>query len=233
MGDQWTAVIPGLWRHSYTTAMGIHSNAYALAYGDGELAVFSPPASADDALFQATDALGRVTALVAPNTGHDLGQKAWQARYPNAAAYAPEIAIPSIQKAKPDLRPFQPLSALAARMPPNVHLVDVPGTSSGMTLWTVEAGDQRAMFVDELVSNQTALTGPAPVRFVFWATGCGPGLARNRVWTWVFCKDKRAVARRVLEEVDARNPTIMLPGHGEPILGGAADAIRGQVRPIA
>jgi hypothetical protein len=233
MGEQWTAVIPGLWRHAYTTGMGIHTNAYAIAYGDGEIAVFSPPVAADDALFQATDALGRVTALVAPNTGHDLGQQAWQDRYPDATAYAPEVAIPALHKAKPKLRPFQPLAALAARMPPSVHLVDVPGTTSGMTLWTVEAGDQRAMFVDELVSNQTALSGPPPIRFLFWATGSGPGLARNRFWTWIFCKDKRLVAKGVLGEVAARNPTIMLPGHGEPIRDGAAEAIRSQVQPIA
>jgi hypothetical protein len=229
----WTEVIPGLWRYAYQTSMGIASNSYAVRAGDGEIAVFSPPVSPDAAMFAATDAIGRVTALVVPNTGHDLGQAAWQEHYPAASCYAPEVAIAAITKAKPKLRIFQPLSALAAKLPSTVHLVDVPGTTSGMTLYTVEAGDQRAMFVDELVSNHEKLTGPAPVRLAFWAVGAGPGLARNKIWTWVFCKDKQVVARAVLAEVDARNPTIMLPGHGEPIMTDGAGAIRSQVQPLA
>src|SRR5262245_44748276 len=108
----WSEMVPGLWRSEYRTGTNISAGAFALRLRDGELAIRGPPVGADDAFFAATDALGKVTAIVAPNSGHDLGQAAWQARYANAQTFAPEVAVPAIAKAKPKLRPMQPLGAL-------------------------------------------------------------------------------------------------------------------------
>src|SRR5690349_8285036 len=114
---EWTQLAPGLWRSTYVTPTNIPSSTFAVRLRDGDLAVISPRVAPDDAFLAATEALGKVTALVAPNSGHDLGQAAWQERYPNATCYAPALAGAAIKKAKPKLRAFDALEAFAERVP--------------------------------------------------------------------------------------------------------------------
>lgn len=221
----WIEVIPGLHRTDYSTSTKLHSNAALISLGDGKLAVVSPPQGADDALFAETDKLGKVVALIAPNSGHDLGQAAWQARYPQASVHAPEVTAKAIAKAKPKLKPFEPMAALAT--PSNVQFVDLPGTSSGAVAVVVEGGGKRAIVVDDCLSNSPKLVGPAPVRFVFWLTGSGPGLARNKVWWSVFCKDKKGYAKALLEAWDRGVIDVVLPLHGDEIRGEPIATARG------
>ena len=104
MANAWNEILPGLWRSTYSTKTNIASNSFALRLSGGELAVISPRVEPDAAFFAETEALGRVTALVAPNSGHDLGQAAWQARYPDAGVYAPAAAIPVTTEATKSIR---------------------------------------------------------------------------------------------------------------------------------
>ena len=218
MNVQWVNVFPGLWRSDYVTKTAIDAVGYLVALRGRELLVLSPPCNADAALFAQTDALGDVTALVANNSGHDLGQELWQKRYPLAVSFAPEVAVPKITRAKKALRPLQPLAALGDRLPDSVKFFDVAGTGSGMTLFSVDAGDAgRALFVDEIVSNSETLIGPLPFKVAFRLTGSGPGLARNRIWSTIFVRDKPGVATAVLGQIDHLQPTVILPAHGEPI----------------
>jgi hypothetical protein len=229
MEATWTEVVPGLWRGVYFTSTGIQANTHALRLAAGGIAVISPPSVPDDTWFAATEALGPVAALVAPNTGHDLGQIPWQARYPAAARYAPEVAGPQIAKGKAGCRPLSALSELAGRLPPGARVIDVPATKSGMTMFAVEAGDQRVLFVDEIINHDAEM--PAFFKLVFTLFGSRGGVARNRIWTWVFAADKGAVARAVLAEMDAHPPTLVLVGHGRPIT--AVDEVRARLTPIA
>jgi len=215
---QWIEVVPGLWRTDYPTTTKLHSNAALVSLGDGKVAVVSPPQGADASLFEATDKLGTVVALIAPNSGHDLGQAAWQARYPKASTHAPDVTAKAIAKAKPNLRPFTAIASLAGT-PSNVRFVDLPGTSSGSVAVVVEGGGKRAIIIDDCISNAPKLVGPAFVRLIFWMTGSGPGLAKNKLWWWVFCKDKKAYAKALLEEWDRAAVDVVLPLHGEEIRG--------------
>jgi hypothetical protein len=225
----WKEVIPGLWRTDYPTTTKLHSNAALISLGDGKLALVSPPQGADDALFKETDGLGSVVALVAPNSGHDLGQAAWQDRYPNATVHAPEVTAKAIAKSKPKLKPFEPMAALSERAPSSVKFLDLPGTSSGSVAVSVEGGGKRAVILDDCLSNSPALVGPAPVKLVFWMTGSGPGLSRNKLWWWIFCKDKKGFAKTLLDAWDSKSVDIVLPLHGDEIRGDAVATARGFV----
>jgi hypothetical protein len=231
MSLTWISLAPGVWRAGYTTPTGIPASSYAFTLADGSLAVMSPPCGLDDAGYAAVDALGKLTAIVAPNSGHDLGQAAWQQRYPDATPYGPAPAIAAIQKAKKGLRVFRPLEELASRLPAGSRIVDVPGTRSGSAMVSVGQGAQRMLYVDEVLGNLPTLVGPAPFKLAFWLTGSGPGLSRNRVWTSIFAKDKRAVARTLLDEMSARPPTAITFAHGEPLTDVAA--AERLLRPIA
>lgn len=229
----WSELVPGLWRSEYTATNGVVSAAFALRLKGGEVAVISPPSSADDAFFASTEALGSVTTLVAPNSGHDLGLAPWQGRYPDAGSFAPEPAVAAIAKGKPKLRPMRPVAAMADRLPAGVAVKEVGGTSSGIAQFTIDDGANRVIFVDEGLSNMAALSGPAPFRFVFWLTGSGPGIARNKVWWTVFAKDKGGVARQLLGEMDRLRPTMLVPMHGEPITGEGIERARALLTPLA
>jgi hypothetical protein len=231
MSLTWTSLAPGVWRASYTTPTGVPASSFAFTLADGSIAVMSPPCGLDDAGYATIDALGKVTALVAPNSGHDLGQAAWQQRYPDATPYGPAPAIAAIQKAKKGLRPFRPLEQLAGRLAAGTRVADVPGTRSGSAMVSVGEGSRRVLYVDEILGNLPTLVGPAPFKLAFWMTGSGPGLARNRVWTAIFAKDKGAVARALLDEMSARPPTTIAFAHGEPSTDVAA--AERLLRPIA
>jgi glyoxylase-like metal-dependent hydrolase (beta-lactamase superfamily II) len=219
----WNELLPGFWRTVYTTKSGIDANGYALTLADGDLAVISPIAGADEATFAGTDALGKVVALVAPNSGHDLGQAAWQARYPAAVSYGPAIAAPAITKAK-RLRPLEPLANLTPLLPGDVKVLDAPGTSSGSMIFTVERAGQRALFIDEVISNNEVFKGPLPFKIVFSLTGSTGPLATNKVWLFAFCKDKPAYSRALIEH--AGEATMLLFAHGEPATGDMGAAVR-------
>lgn len=219
----WTEILPGLWRNVYSTKSGIEANGYALTLADGTLAVISPAAGADEAMFAATDALGKVVALVANNVGHDLGQAAWQARYPEAVSYAPAVAAAAITKAK-KLRTVEPLANLMPLLPNDVRVLDAPGTSSGSMIFTVERGGHRALFIDEVLGNSEVFKGPLPFRLLFSLTGSTGLLAPNKVWLFAFCKDKQAFARSVMDH--AGDATMLLFSHGEPATGEMGAAVR-------
>lgn len=233
MTATWTELVPGLWRRTYSTQTNIDANSFALRLAGGELAVISPSVAPDDAFFAATDALGRVTALVAPNSGHDLGQAAWQAKYPDATVYAPVPAIAAIAKAKPKLRAMEPVSKLVSKLAPGVTIAEPPGTSSGVAQFAIDGAKEKVLFVDEAISNSPTLIGPAPFRFLFWLTGSGPGVARNKIWWTVFGKDKPGLARQMLGEMDRLKATMLLPLHGDPITGEGVERARALLTPLA
>lgn len=212
--------------HEYV-ANGYKANAFAFAFNGNHLAIISPPIGLSDADFAAIDAKGQVAALIAPHSGHDLGHAAWQARYPAAVSYAPEIALKQINQ--DGLRPFLPLAKLVA---PQVELREVPGTKKGGTIAIVRRGERPVVYLDEIVSHWTSLPDNWLAKFLFWSTASAPGLKVNRVYLRVLCSDIQAVAQTVLEAL-VDNPVIV-PAHGAPLVdSGDAERVRSLVEPFA
>jgi len=53
------------------------------------------------------------------------------------------------------------------------------------------------------------------------------------VWWFFFAKDKGAVARQLLAEIDRLKPTMLLPLHGEPIKAEGIEKARALLQPLA
>uniref|UniRef100_A0A832M391 MBL fold metallo-hydrolase n=1 Tax=Oscillatoriales cyanobacterium SpSt-402 TaxID=2282168 RepID=A0A832M391_9CYAN len=215
-----------VWVYEYD-ANGYKANAFAFALNGNHLAIISPPIGLSEADFAAIDAKGQVIALIAPHSGHDLGHAEWQARYPTAVSYAPEIALKQINQ--DGLRPFLPLSKLAA---PQVNFREVPGTKKGGTIAIVKRGERAVVYLDEIVSHWTSLPDNWLAKFLFWSTGSAPGLKVNRVYLKVLCSDVQAVAQTVLGALV--DDPVIVPAHGTPLVSPSdAERVRSLVEPFA
>jgi hypothetical protein len=222
-----------VWVYEYV-ANGYRANAFAMLLDNrsdklsqrDELAIVSPPIGLLDADFAQIEAIGRVTTLIAPHSGHDLGLSLWQARYPAARAYAPTTAIGQLA---PLGIPFTPLSELTA---PDVEFYEVPGTQKGGTIAIVRRGERPVIYLDESVVNWSSLPYNWVAKILFWLTGSAPGLKINRIYLSLLCPDKQAVARSVLTALTG-DPAIV-PAHGSPLIR-SGDAIRvwALVEPLA
>ncbi|HEY9621523.1 MAG TPA: hypothetical protein V6C78_14270 [Crinalium sp.] len=214
-----------VWVYEYV-ANGYKANAFAFVLDSNHLAVISPPIGLSEADFAAIDAKGQVVALIAPHSGHDLGHAEWQARYPTAVSYAPEIALKQINQ--DGLRPFLPLAKLVA---PQVELREVPGTKKGGTVAIARWGERPVVYLDEMVGNWTSLPDNWLAKFLFWSTGSAPGLKVNWVYLKVLCSDAQAVAQTVLGAL-VDNPVIV-PAHGTPLIdSGDVERVRSLVEPL-
>jgi hypothetical protein len=215
----WQEVIKdsNVWVYEYV-ANGYRANAIAILL-DGhsdrlrhrdELAIVSPPIGLSDADFVQIEAKGRVTALIAPHSGHDLGLALWQARYLAARSYAPTTAIEQLDKLGIS---FTPLSELTA---PDVEFHEVPGTKKGGTIAIVRRGERPVIYLDESIVNWSSLPDNWVAKILFWLTGSAPGLKLNRIYLSLLCSDRQALARTLLDAL-AGDPAIV-PAHGSPLI---------------
>lgn len=214
----WQEVIASsnVWIYEYR-ANGYQANVIAMPLDGDSLAVISPPAGMSEADFAAINLKGEVTALIAPSSAYDLGQAEWQARYPNAIAYAP---VPALAQLKPIAgKPFMPLSKLSAA---TVEFREVPGTKKGGTIAISRRGERPVIYLDELIINWSLLP-KSWTSLWFWFSGSAPGLKVNRVYAKMFCPDLKAVIQTVLEALEG-DPAIV-PAHGIPIVQ-SGDAAR-------
>ncbi|WNG17502.1 hypothetical protein [Cystobacter fuscus] len=217
----WNEVLEGsgVWVHAYEVRHFGPTNAFAVQLHPGELAVVSPPPVLSDADHAALGAHGRVTAIVAPHSGHDLGLPAWQARYPEARSYAPSAALAALTR--PGLKSFTDLSGLLT--PPEVVFRELLGSKNGGTLVRVLRGARPVLYIDELLGNQAA-PPPHPFwKFAFWVSGSAPGLRINRIFKTVLCTEPGRIARTLLEALEGE--PILVPSHGAP-LRRAEDVVR-------
>jgi hypothetical protein len=231
----WAEVAPGTGVYLYeypVPSVGIGSNAIVFPMSEGAVGVLSPGLNTSAELFADLEKLGRVAAIVAPNIGHDLGLREWQARYPDVPFYASLPTVKAVAKAKKDLRPLQSLAELLPTLPEGVRLWEAPGTSAGTVFMAVRRGGHEMLYLDDLVANMAALPGKQPFRFFFWLSGSAPGLKLSKVFKFFFVKNARAMARSVLDHAEAHPPTVLLFAHGGTITDASLSMVSSVLAPM-
>jgi len=207
----------GVWAYEYLFSARATANTQIIRGRDSGLVVVSPACGTSDEDFSRIDALGKVTAIVAPNRFHHLGQQAWQDRYPEARVFAPEGAARSITKKHSKLRPFEAMERVADLLapgswfgiPPHMRMSDLAG-------W-VKTPDGYIWCFTDMVVNFPSLPKGAFGKLLRW-TRSGPGLAVFRLAAPLLVKSRKRYKAWLLEELARQPPIKIVSGHGALVL---------------
>ncbi len=193
------------------------ANTMAVRLDDGTFLVVSPASRAPEAALDALAKHGAVSALLAPNAFHHLGQAQWRKHFPNAVSYAPEDAIPRVSK-KSGLD-YQPISALQPRLGPHVQVIAPHGLKSTDLLVHASTPEGAIWFGGDLISNQAPGEGGLIFRAISRLAGGGPGYRYNPLASLLYLKDKQAWKADVRARMGRERLIAVVPAHGHVATG--------------
>lgn len=201
------------------------ANTLAIRLDDGSWLVVSPCSAPSPEALDVLSKDGGVSALLAPNGYHYLGQKAWRDRFPKATSYAPDGALPRLATKSPTIA-YQPLASLKAKLPSRIgiHLPDgmkVPdlmlhASSGGKTVW----------FTGDILSNIGSEDLALPMRLMMSLFGGGTGFRLNKAPSMVYIGDRTKWKQSVLAAIEKNPPITILPAHGDPVSERPMEAAR-------
>ena len=192
------------------------ANTMAVRLDDGTWLVVSPSIGSAPEIFDALSKDGDVSALIAPNGFHYLGQEAWRARFPKALSYAPDDARARLATKSPGIK-YESVDSLKKRLPSRIGVLIPEGMKVPDLLMHATSGGKTVWFSGDLLSN----TGPEdlalPMRLLMSVFGAGTGYRYNPMPAMVYVRDRAAWRRSVLAAIEKVPPTSVLPGHGNPV----------------
>jgi hypothetical protein len=172
---------------------------------------------------------GTVSALIAPNAYHYLGQRAWRRHFPHVTSYAPAGALPRLSRKSPDV-PYRPASDLIESIHPRVTFLVPEGLKSPDMLVRVSAAGATVWWMGDLFTNTTADDQNWLLRIITPLAGSGMGYRRNSKPGLIYVRDPKAWLRSITKVLDAEPPSIVLPAHGNPVMEGTALLTRSLLR---
>ena len=197
----------------YTFGPGT-ANTLAVRLDDGTWLVVSPATGVAPGVLDELANEGPVSALVAPNAYHHLGQPLWRARFPSAVSYAAEDAISRLQKKSPDV-PYRSTSELPEQ---SVRIVTPLGMKSPDLLLSVTISNGVLWWMGDLFTNSTATDQVWWLRRIIAPlAGSGLGYRRNSKPKVIYVRDPVVWLGSVRDAVTSRPPSIVVPAHGDPV----------------
>ena len=197
-----------LWRQ-YAFRKGALATSLVFRGTDG-LVVVSPGPGMTSADYDALSEYGEVRALIANNTLHHLGQRAWRERFKDAVSYCPPGAVDKLNS-KVEGFTFRPLSEL--ELPASVTWEDPPGFKTGETILSVATSQGSVWYTSDLLVNITKLP-PPPAKWLFTWTDSAPGFRLFRLAVWLMVSDKQKLKEWALGRVAKYPPAVIVPAHG-------------------
>jgi glyoxylase-like metal-dependent hydrolase (beta-lactamase superfamily II) len=192
------------------------ANTLAVRRDDDTWLVVSPAMDAPPSALDELGADGAVSALLAPNAYHHLGQEAWRQRFPDAVSYAAEGALPRLAK-KSRTIPYRPLAELSRRLGARVGLFVPDGMKSPDALVRVSVPGVTVWWLGDLFSNSSAEDQIWLLRVIAPWFGSGLGYRRNTKPGVVYVRDAPAWLKSIRDSLAADPPSIVVPAHGDPV----------------
>lgn len=210
----------GIWVREYEFARGGQANCLVARMPEGELLVLSPATGLSDAGFAALAELGPVGAVVATNGFHHLGVPEWRKRFPKARFFTPELSAKRIAKKNPEAGPFEPLAALAPLLGDALEVHEASPSKCGETWAYIKTGRGYVWFVSDILANMPALPSSLVPKLLFKLSKSAPGYRVFHLALQFMVKDKKAVLRTLLGDLDKYPPVMVVPAHGPPVTKG-------------
>jgi hypothetical protein len=200
----------------YKFGGGVASTLVFRGKGDS-LFVVSPASGVDAAALDSLKEYGQVTALIANNNFHWLGQEVWRKHYPEAKSYAPAGAIPRLTKKVGGVGiTFEPLANAAALLGENASLVEPTGLP-GNAFAFVRTKSGTYWYASDLLANIPALPPGFVFKTLMSMTDSAPGYKLFRPAVWLQVKDKKGLTAWFDQTLAEMPPTTVVPAHGGPV----------------
>jgi hypothetical protein len=200
------------------------ANSLAVKPQIGGWLVVSPPAGAPASVFETLEQQGDVSALVAPNAYHNLGQPAWRARFPRAVSFAPSGAHARLSKKTPGV-PYRPIEELAHQIRPS-SLFLPEGMKTPDILVRIPTNDGFLWWMGDQFSNSSLADQIWPLRLLARFVGSGLGYRCNSKPELVYVRDRAAWIGSIRKALEECPPTIVVPAHGDPVTEEASGRTR-------
>lgn len=205
------------------------ANTLAVRLQDDTWLVIAPSAGSPSSVFEALSKDGTVSALIAPNAYHYLGQQAWRLHFPGATSYAPAGALPRLSRKSPDV-PYRPVSDLTETLHPHVTFLVPEGMKSPDMLIRVAVAGSTLWWLGDLFTNSAADDLNWLLRTIAPLAGSGLGYRRNSKPGLVYVQDPKAWLHSITDALDAEPPSIVVPAHGNPVTEDTARRTRHLLR---
>lgn len=202
----------GIWAHErFKDGVSIlRSTAIRLA--DGDLAVIGPIREKSEVAREQLRTLGRPAILLAPNHYHNAGLALYTREFADCIVVASATATPRLLKKTPCT--IATLDALRARLPDHMSLLEPPGVRTGEVWLRAETSRGVAWVVGDAFFNMRG-TPRVFVAVLMRLIGNAPGLRIGGSFKLLALKNSREYATWLSAQLEADNPTILIPGHGD------------------
>jgi hypothetical protein len=181
---------------------------------DDGLVVMSPASGLDAPAFEELKEFGQVTALVANNDLHWLGQATWRQHFPAARSFAPNAAI--LRLTKKSKVTFEPLESAGPLLSEGATLREPTGLK-GNVFALIRAKSGTYWYASDVLANIPELPPGFIFRTLMSMTDSAPGYKLFRPSVWLQVKDKKGLRAWFDKELADLPPTTMIPAHGPPV----------------
>lgn len=201
------------------------ANTLAVRLKDGSWMVIAPSVGATNSTFDGLIEEGPVSALVAPNAYHHLGQRDWRHRFPQARSYAPVGALPRLSRKSAEV-PYRPISELTESVQPQVTFLVPEGMKSPDMLVHISVAGSTVWWMGDLFTNTSFADQNWLLRIIAPLAGSGMGYRRNTKPGMIYVRDPKAWLHSIADALNVSPPTIVVPAHGNPVTKDAASRTR-------
>lgn len=224
--NRWQHLTPGgsvRWlKYSWGPAT---ANTLAVRLEDETWLVIAPSVGPPSSVLADLSKDGTVSALVAPNAYHYLGQRAWRLHFPGATSYAPDGALPRLSKKSPDV-PYRSVSGLIEAIRPRVSFLVPEGMKSPDMLVRVSVAGSTVWWMGDLFTNNEVDDQNWLLRMIASLAGSGMGYRRNSKPGLIYVRDPKAWLNSITSALEAESPSIVVPAHGNPVMEDTARRTR-------
>ena len=201
------------------------ANTLATRLQDGTWLVVAPSVGSPRSVLEDLAKDGTVSALIAPNAYHYLGQQAWRLHFPGAASYAPAGALPRLSRKSPEV-PYRSASELIDSVQPRVSFLVPEGMKSPDMLIRISAAEATVWWMGDLFTNSARDDLNWLLRIIAPLAGSGLGYRRNTRPGLIYVQNPTAWLHSISDALDADPPSVVVPAHGNPVMEDTARRTR-------